>query len=228
MPSNGRGQSRSSPCVYSVLKVQRGVCARLQCSLRDARKVTDKVSFLVVKHGKLEQAEKAISRLQSSSSKAAIPTPQETVALLQKTDEIEQEISGNASYIECFKGINLRRTEIATATWTIQQMCGPVLQTFATYLFIQAGLDSNAAFDMTLGLYAIAFVGTVLSWPMINRFGRRTIFLGGLLGIFVCLMIVGFLGIASSSNKSASWAAGAFLLIFTFIYDSTVGPLTCE
>ena len=180
----------------------------------------------LVKHNKLEKAEKAVSRLQNNSTNAAIPTPRETVALLQKTNEIEMEISGSSSYIECFKGINLRRTEIATATWTIQQMCGPVLQTFATYLFIQAGLESDAAFDMTLGLYAIAFVGTVLSWPMINRFGRRTIFLGGLIGIFVTLMIVGFIGIAPASNSSASWAAGAFLLIFTFIYDSTVGPLT--
>ncbi|KAK3675164.1 hypothetical protein LTR78_005098 [Recurvomyces mirabilis] len=79
---------------------------------------------------------------------------------------------------------------------------------------------------MTLGLYAIAFVGTVLSWPMIARFGRRTIFLAGLVGIFVCLLIVGLVGIAPASNSSASWAAGAFLLVFTFIYDSTVGPLT--
>ena len=150
------------------------------------------------------------------------------MALLQLTDEIEQEISGSSSYAECCKGVNLRRTEIATATWTIQQMCGPVLQTFATYLFIQAGLASDAAFDMTLGLYAIAFVGTLLSWPMINRFGRRTIFLGGLVGIFVCLMIVGFMGIAPASNTSASWAAGALLLVYTFIYDSTVGPLTCK
>ncbi|KAK5116366.1 hypothetical protein LTR62_007913 [Meristemomyces frigidus] len=180
----------------------------------------------LVKHNKIEQAEKAVSRLQSAKSAAAIPTPRETVALLKKTDEIEQEISGNSSYSECFRGVNLRRTEIATATWTIQQMCGPVLQTFATYLFIQAGLASNTAFDMTLGLYAIAFVGTILSWPMINRFGRRTIFLGGLIGIFVCLMIVGFCGIPSANNTKASWAAGAFLLIFTFIYDSTVGPLT--
>ena len=62
---------------------------------------------------------------------------------------------------------------------------------------------------------------------MINRFGRRTIFLGGLSGIFVSLLIVGFIGIAPSSNTGASWAIGAFLLIFTFIYDSTVGPLTC-
>ena len=76
---------------------------------------------------------------------------------------------------------------------------------------------------MTLALYAIAFIGTVLSWPLINAFGRRTIFLGGLCACFVTLLIVGFIGIAPSDNKAASWAIGAFLLVYTFIYDCTIG-----
>ncbi|EMC93272.1 hypothetical protein BAUCODRAFT_125144 [Baudoinia panamericana UAMH 10762] len=180
----------------------------------------------LVKHTKLAEAERAVARLQSPNHSAIVPTPQETVALLHKTDAIEKHITEGSSYFECFRSVNLRRTEIATVTWAVQQMAGPVLQTYATYFFIQAGLASSEAFNMTLGLYAIAFVGTVLSWPLIHRFGRRTIFLGGLFGIFVSLMIVGFIGIAPQSDSGASWAAGAFLLVFTFIYDSTIGPLT--
>ena len=70
---------------------------------------------------------------------------------------------------------------------------------------------------MNLGLYGIAFVGTVLSWPLINRFGRRTIYLGGLIGCFITLLITGLLGIAPMSNTSASWAIGALLLVYTFM-----------
>jgi len=76
--------------------------------------------------------------------------------------------------------------------------------------------------------YALAFIGTILSWPLIANFGRRTIYLSGLAGIFVCLMIVGFISLSPSSSTSVSWAVGAFLLVFTFIYDLTVGPLTCK
>jgi len=75
--------------------------------------------------------------------------------------------------------------------------------------------------------YAIAFVGTVLSWPLINRFGRRTIYLWGMTGIVISLLLVGFISLAPVTSGS-SWAIGAFLLVFTFIYDSTVGPLTCK
>ena len=62
---------------------------------------------------------------------------------------------------------------------------------------------------------------------MLNRFGRRTIFLYGLCSIFVTLLVVGFLSLGPTST-SLSWAIGAFLLIFTLLYDSTIGPLTCE
>jgi hypothetical protein len=76
--------------------------------------------------------------------------------------------------------------------------------------------------------YALAFVGTIFSWPLINKFGRRTIYLSGLMGIFVSLLIVGFISLGPASDSGISWAIGGFLLVFTFIYDSTVGPLTCK
>lgn len=181
----------------------------------------------LVRHGRYSAAEHSLTRLQSAKAAGEdIPTPAETVAQLVETDNIEKELVHGTTYLECFKGTNLRRTEIATMTWVIQQMCGPVLQTYATYFFLQAGLATSQAFSMTLGLYALAFVGTCLSWPLINSFGRRTIFLWGLIAIFVCLLITGLIGIAPASNVPASWAIGAFLLIFTFIYDFTVGPLT--
>ena len=44
---------------------------------------------------------------------------------------------------------------------------------------------------------------------MINRFGRRTIFLYGLLAIFVSLLIVGFLSLGQTSSD-LSWTIGAF------------------
>ena len=89
------------------------------------KKVTD---LLVVEHGQDEKAEQALSRLQTSSADVDIPTPRESVALLSKTNAIEKRITEGAGYSECFKGTNLRRTEITVGTWVTQQMCGPVLQ----------------------------------------------------------------------------------------------------
>ena len=39
-------------------------------------------------------------------------------------------------------------------------------------------------------------------------------------------MIIGFCGIAArKGNTGAQWGVGSMLLIFTFLYDSTVGPV---
>lgn len=105
----------------------------------------------LVRKNKLAAAELSLKRLQSPTAND-IPTPSETVAALVETDAIEKELVAGTTYTECFRGTNLRRTEIATITWVMQQMCGPVLQTYATYFYLQAGLASSQAFNLTLGM----------------------------------------------------------------------------
>ena len=113
---------------------------------------------LVVGHGREAEAEHAVRRLQSSSSGVEIATPQETVALLAETHMIEKRLTDGVGYLECFKGTNLRRTEVSVGTWIVQQMCGPVLQTYAIYFFEQAGLAEAQAFNMSLGLVSFGVV----------------------------------------------------------------------
>lgn len=39
-------------------------------------------------------------------------------------------------------------------------------------------------------------------------------------------LVIGFVGLAPSSNTGAQWAIGSLLLVFIFVYDCTVGPIT--
>jgi SP family general alpha glucoside:H+ symporter-like MFS transporter len=36
---------------------------------------------------------------------------------MKKTNEVEENLSASKSYFDCFKGVNLRRTEIACMVW---------------------------------------------------------------------------------------------------------------
>lgn len=83
--------------------------------------------------------------------------------------------------MECFRGTNLRRTEIAVGTWVstylfvllerrlmhlqvAQQMCGPVLQTYCIVLFQKAGLAVDQSFNMGLGLVRhLVILGIVIA-----------------------------------------------------------------
>lgn len=73
-----------------------------------------------------------------------------------------------------------------------------------------------------MGQYALGICGTLASWVLMMRFGRRTLYIGGLVALFVTLIAIGCLGIPKSNMGIA---IGAALLVFTFIYDITVGPV---
>ena len=141
------------------------------------------------------------------------------------TNEHERQLEEGSSYWECLKGVNRRRTEICCATWIIQVSCGIWFGGNVVYFLEQAGFDPTKAFDFGLGTNAIAICGTVASWSLMPRVGRRTLYMFGLCVLLSCLLIVGFLGIPSASDSALGWASGAFLIIFVFTYDLTIGPV---
>jgi SP family general alpha glucoside:H+ symporter-like MFS transporter len=47
-----------------------------------------------------------------------------TISNMKLTNEHEKALSAGTTYVDCFKGIDLRRTEVATLTWACQNMCG--------------------------------------------------------------------------------------------------------
>jgi SP family general alpha glucoside:H+ symporter-like MFS transporter len=118
----------------------------------------------------------------------------------------------------------LRRTEIVVLTWCAQSLCGSNLVGYSTVFYISAGLAQAASFDMTMIQYAVGAIGTVFSWVLMSRAGRRTLYVYGLLCLFCLLLVVGFTSLAPN-NSSRDWAIGSMLLVITFVYDSTVGPV---
>ncbi len=61
--------------------------------------------------------------------------------------ELEQEIEATTTYWECFRGANLRRTEISVMVYLIQVIGGNPLIGYANFFFEQAGLDASDAFN---------------------------------------------------------------------------------
>lgn len=170
----------------------------------------------------MQEAEEALQRLTSKGDTEF--NCQQTVAMMVHTNELEREIQSGTTYWDCFKGIDLRRTEIVCLIWAAQNLCGAGLMGYSTYFYKQAGLTNEGAFDLSLGQYAIGMVGTVFSWVLMTYFGRRTLYLGGLMILNVFLFVIGFIALAPVSTAT-SWATGSMLLVYTFFYDSTVGPV---
>ena len=144
---------------------------------------------------------------------------------MRHTNELEKSVSSGTSYLDCFKGTDLRRTEVAAMTWFTQAFCGASLIGYSTYFFQQAGLSDSNSFSMSLGQYAIGGVGVFIAWALIPRVGRRTLYVYGDIAMVILLVVIGGLGIIDKAHVGAQWGIGAMLLLFAAAYNCTVGPV---
>lgn len=178
----------------------------------------------LVRHNRIDDAKESLRRLTVRNGEIPF-RPEETVSMMIHTNEMEKEAQAGTTYADLFKGVSLRRTEIVCVTWMIQTLCGATFMGYSTYFYQQAGMAVENSFSMSLGQYAIGAVGTVCSWFLMQRFGRRTLYLGGQLAMCFFLLCIGCTAFAGRDNVAAQWAIGSMLLVYTFTYDSTVGPV---
>ncbi|KAI9151245.1 Maltose permease [Paramyrothecium foliicola] len=177
----------------------------------------------LVKKGHTEAAGQVLEQL--STAPRNIINPQDSLAMINRTIKLEHEMNIQGSYADCFKGENLRRTEISMVCWGCQILPGFAIQNYITYFFTLAGLSPDDSFKMSLGNASLAFVGTVLSWFMMTRFGWRSLYLYGLCAMLPVMGLVGFLDLAVASNVNIRWAQAALLLVWFFIYGISIGPI---
>jgi MFS transporter, SP family, general alpha glucoside:H+ symporter len=92
----------------------------------------------LVRKGRIEDAEKSLRSL--ASSKVDVNA---TLAMIIETDKLEFEMETGTTYWDCFKKINLRRTEVSIGVYTIQVLSGIYLVGYATYFFQRKSAPSH-------------------------------------------------------------------------------------
>ncbi|KAL2672668.1 hypothetical protein Neosp_013382 [[Neocosmospora] mangrovei] len=174
----------------------------------------------LTKRGRYEDAEMSLMRLSNRSRVDC----RATVSQMRHTIQLESDIQSDSSYLDCFRGANLRRTEICMIVFAGQQLSGAVFAYTPTYFFIQAGISTDNAFKIAIGSTAMAFLGTCVSWIWLSYFGRRVLYTLGITLTSCCLIIVGICS-AASSTSGAQWAQVSFVLVWKLAYSMTVGPI---
>lgn len=178
-----------------------------------------------VRKEKLGEAEKSIGRLTSAKTKAMKKEDtKQALALMMETNRLEQEFSKETSYAACFTGHDLWRTEIACVSWGSQILTGFVIQGYAVYFFQQAGLSSDDAFKMTLGMGAIHFVANLSSAFLTGTYGRRILYLWGCVALAALQFLLGGLA-AGGSTSDLGFAMSAVFLVWYAVWCLTLGPL---
>lgn len=100
--------------------------------------------WFFVRQDRFEDAKKAIHRLGKVSDQEASGT----LAMIVHTVKIENEVTAGSNYWDCFRGVNLRRTEIACFCFAGQILAGSTFAYSPTYFFTQAGISDSSAYAL--------------------------------------------------------------------------------
>lgn len=180
----------------------------------------------LVRRGRTEDAKKSLLRLTSKTHEGDF-IPDETIAMMVHTTALEEKTTSGASYLDCFKGHDLRRTEIVCMVWAIQNLSGNSFSNYSTYFLEQAGLSEHNSYAFALGQYGMNMVGVFGAWfLMASGIGRRSLYLYGLCGLCTLLIVMGFLGLVPDEHRTqASFATGGIMLGWAMTYQLTVGTV---
>ncbi|ORY29142.1 putative MFS alpha-glucoside transporter [Naematelia encephala] len=178
----------------------------------------------LVRKGRLVDAKRSLLRLTSLNRETDFDAD-ETIDMMRHTTALEKQLTAGSSYLDCFKGTDLRRTEIVCMVWAIQNLSGNSFSNYSTYFLEQAGLSSQNSYSFALGQYGINMVGVFGAWALMAfGMGRRTLFISGLVGLCAALFVMGFLGLAADRH-AASLATGALMLCWALCYQCSVGTI---
>ncbi|SPO07770.1 probable MFS alpha-glucoside transporter [Cephalotrichum gorgonifer] len=175
-----------------------------------------------VRRGKIDVARKSLMRL-SASSENKEAEAEAALAYIRHTTTLEDAESEGSSILECFKGTNLRRTEINCVVWAAQILCGNAIIGYSVVFLQSAGFSEVQSFNMNISLAACYIVGGVICWLLFPHFGRATIYMSGMSFMFACCVTIGGLGFAS--GKGPELAIGILLVISTLCNMITIGPV---
>ncbi|KAJ5740389.1 general substrate transporter [Penicillium malachiteum] len=170
----------------------------------------------LVRVNKVEDARKVLNRLYSK------PTDAEGHLQRIKLTLEEAETQKRATYAECFRGTNLRRTMIAVLVFLAEPMSGlGFVQNYGSLMYQFLGIGDRESFLIQIGAQILSISGATLSFLIGDFYGRRPMFLGGCIALTLLLLCM---GIAGSVNTTAGiTAAVGFYTMYNFVFNIGVG-----
>jgi sugar porter (SP) family MFS transporter len=170
-----------------------------------------------VRKGRIEDARRSLERLHGKDTDVG-----PRLAMIVRTVEEDMELTKSARWAQCFQGTNLIRTTISVGGFACQHLSGIVFVLgFSTYFFELAGIKTSEAFDLGVGVTAVGVVGVIISWMAINTLGRRKLFVGGMVGMTIVLVLMGIMDVVHTS--AARWVEASCTVVYALIYQITIG-----
>ncbi|KAF5572446.1 major facilitator superfamily domain-containing protein, partial [Fusarium pseudocircinatum] len=184
--------------------------------------LTPESPYWLVSKGRLDKAKQVLLVLRGDESGYDVDTD---ITIISSTIEHEREMaSSDASYVDCFRGVNLRRTVLACLPMVMQQFCGfPLCGNYLAYFLTLSGLSN--AFLITLISNLLSLGAVLVSFALIEHVGRRKQLLAGGFAMIPCLLAITILGWVGRGTLSNGQALAAFSIIWSVLYYISLGAI---
>ncbi|KAM5347349.1 hypothetical protein ACJ41O_010354 [Fusarium nematophilum] len=170
----------------------------------------------LVRMGKMAAAQKSLERLYSD--------PQDAKGHLQRIQITleEAELSNTGSYMDCFRGTNLRRTLIAIMVFLSEPMSGlGFVGSYGALMYQFLGISDKKAFEIKIGAQVLSVTGATIAFLMADWWGRRPMYMLGCTSLCLLMLCMAISG--SFQTTAAVTASVGFYTMFNFFYNVGVG-----
>jgi len=183
-----------------------------------------------------EEAETTLANLHTGGNRSD-PYVQQEMAEIRAIVELDRQ-HADATVMELFSPAMINRTHIGVFTQIWSQLTGMnVMMYYITYVFLMAGLQGNNLLVSSSIQYVINVVMTVPGLLLVDKVGRRPVFLTG--SILMMTWLFANAGIMAAhghaappggleGNPSASWevhgAASKALIACSYLFVASYAP----
>ncbi|KAG0641406.1 general substrate transporter [Tuber brumale] len=182
----------------------------------------------LMKKGREEDARKSLEVIHRGNTGFSVESE---VLFLKETISEQEEINMASSWADCFKTTNRIRRPNSPALnqkgetiliQVMQQLNGvSVIFNYGTVFVSQIGV--GGPFIITIVTNLVNLVGTIVSFFLVDRLGRRALLLAGSVVMFIGHIAVGIAGMKSEENIAAQRAIVSFVLIYVFCFAASLG-----
>ena len=177
-----------------------------------------------VRHNEIEKAERSMKRLTSPVIHPHVPS---LVQGMVRTYQLEVDVSSGSRWMDCFKGPDRRRTEIACMAFACQSLCGDPFTGNIIYFLESSGMATKLAFMMGLINWVVIFFGCLGGYVTMAYVGRRKMYCYGMFGMMLGLILIGGLQKAvDHGHPAAEWGMAGFTIAWNVWRVIVIGP-TC-
>ncbi|KAL3464430.1 general substrate transporter [Aspergillus heterothallicus] len=173
--------------------------------------------IFLINNGRVEEARKVMGKLYGSNFSI-----DDRHAYLVKTisEEQEQQRISAGSYLDCFKGSNLKRTLTVMFLYSTANLGGAAFLSQSIYFLLTLGLPSVHIFDISIGGFGLAIIIIILTGIIGKFVTRRRMLLAGCSINLAFLIVIG--GLYYAPGMGPAWAIAVLMNVLISFQTSLI------